>query len=442
MPRGLQQACIMTAEGKRPAATWWTPDAQAGVIDELSAITARRSAEHDTRSLRWLIWLGAPALLVLGAADLWHYFHVVGIGPTMVGVLLLAALGAFPVLLLRRWPMCGWWATIGVEALFAALLASSRDDTPWPWGFAGMLAFCIALAAVVPTVQQATALAMWCSIQLIGIFLSLSGMGDSTSELFSLVGTALATGVTVVVALAVVGEREAQRRLVVAEHVGEEDRERRALLEERSRIARDLHDVVAHHMSVITVQADSAPYRLMGMDAATRSEFDSIAETSRTALADMRRVLQILRTRSTEAVDLSPNAGLAQLAKLVETVGRVGLTVRLDTPPNLGDLKIRPELDLAAYRIVQEALSNVIRHAPGAEASVCVRLSGGTLRVEVRNGPGRPGQVFGRPESAEHALGLDGMAERVQALGGVLLAEPAADGGFIVVVALPIEPSS
>ncbi|MEP6526249.1 MAG: histidine kinase [Nocardioidaceae bacterium] len=206
------------------------------------------------------------------------------------------------------------------------------------------------------------------------------------------------------VALAFAGEREAQRRLVIAERVGEADREHRALLEERSRIARDLHDVVAHHMSVITVQADSAPYRLTGLDAATRSE--------------MRRVLQILRTQPAVYVDLSPTAGLARLVNLVETVGRVGVSVRLDIPPDLNEVEIPPQVDLAAYRIVQEALSNVVRHASGAEASVSVRMSGGTLRVEVRSGPRRPGQIHGPPESGEHALGLAGMAERVEALGG------------------------
>jgi signal transduction histidine kinase len=328
-----------------------------------------------------------------------------------------------------------------MAVLFAALFSSSTG-APWPWGFASMLAFCIALAAVVPTVQSATALVMWCSIQLVGIFLSLSGVADATSLLFSVVGTALATGVTVVVALAFAGEREAQRRLVIAERVGEADREHRALLEERSRIARDLHDAVAHHMSVITVQADSAPYRLTGLDAATRSEFDSIAEASRDALSEMRRVLQILRTQPAVYVDLSPTAGLAQLVNLVETVGRVGVSVRLDIPPDLNEVEIPPQVDLAAYRIVQEALSNVVRHASGAEASVSVRMSGGTLRVEVLSGPGRPGQVHGPPESGEHALGLAGMAERVEALGGVLLAEPSGDGGFIVVAAVPVGPTS
>lgn len=145
---------------------------------------------------------------------------------------------------------------------------------------------------------------------------------------------------------------DAQRRLVEQETISEAERSRRTLLEERARIARELHDVVAHHMSVITVQADSAPYRIEGLPEAAREEFSSIAASARESLAEMRRLLTVLRSENTEG-ERAPQPGIDRVQQLVEATIRAGLPVELSLAADLG--AVPQAVDLSAYRIVQEA---------------------------------------------------------------------------------------
>ncbi len=168
------------------------------------------------------------------------------------------------------------------------------------------------------------------------------------------------------------------------ETISEAERSRRTLLEERARIARELHDVVAHHMSVITVQADSAPYRIPELPEAAREEFGSIAASARESLAEMRRLLSVLRSDGGEG-ERAPQPGLDRLQQLVEATVRAGVPAELRLAADLGD--VPQAVDLSAYRIVQEALANVVRHAPGAATRVSVRADGEWLTVLVVNGP-------------------------------------------------------
>jgi signal transduction histidine kinase len=206
------------------------------------------------------------------------------------------------------------------------------------------------------------------------------------------------------------------------------------VLEERTRIAREMHDVVAHHMSMIAVQAETAPYRLPDLPEPARAEFTAIAGAAREALTDMRRLLGVLRSEGSEPLT-APQPGLADVPELVAATQRAGVHTELDVaegePP--------PEaVGLAAYRIVQEALANASRHAPGAAVRVEIRPWTADLSLRVHNGPPRSA-----PESAPgEGHGIAGMRERVTLLGGEFSAGPTAEGGFAVAARLPYEPPS
>jgi signal transduction histidine kinase len=215
-----------------------------------------------------------------------------------------------------------------------------------------------------------------------------------------------------------------------------EELARRAVAEERLRLARELHDVVAHAMSVIAVQsgvgalvADSRPEEVGGALAA-------IEATSRAALTELRRLLGVLRQDSDEPQgDLSPVPGLADLDSLLAEVTKAGLAVRLRVEGTPSPLPAG--VDLSAYRIVQEALTNVVKHAGPAQAQVTIRYRDRDLTVEVTD----DGRGVGAPASDDRGAtghGLIGMRERVAAFGGDLEIGPCPGGGFRVAARLPL----
>ncbi len=204
--------------------------------------------------------------------------------------------------------------------------------------------------------------------------------------------------------------------------------ERQAANEERLRIAREVHDVVGHHLSLINVQAGTSLHRFHRDPAQGEAALAAIKQSSREALRDLRATLGVLRQADEEA-PTAPAPGLDRIGDLVESARTAGLTVRSSVS---GTADPPTEVGLAAYRIVQESLTNASRHAPGAEVAVSVERGPGELRVEVADdGPGRaaPG---GAPGS-----GVDGMRERARALGGELTAGPGPGGGFVVRARLP-----
>jgi signal transduction histidine kinase len=203
---------------------------------------------------------------------------------------------------------------------------------------------------------------------------------------------------------------------------------------ERARIARELHDVVAHHVSMIAVQAETARLATPGMPAAGAQRLSAIGDTARAALTEMRRLLGVLRVDTGERpADRKPQPGLAQLNELLDEAREVsGIGARLIVSGWLTTLD--PGVELAAYRIVQEALTNARRHAPGAAVDVEFEFTGDALNLRIRdNGPGPPEQP-GQP-AAGH--GLLGMRERAAAVGGKLSTGPAPGGGFLVQGTLP-----
>ena len=214
------------------------------------------------------------------------------------------------------------------------------------------------------------------------------------------------------------------------------DAERRAVSDERIRIARDLHDVVAHHVSVIAVQAEGAQSVIAVSPERAEKAMADVADTARTALGELRRMLGVLRTGDGRA----PQPDLAAVDDLVESVRRTGLAVNLRTtgPARpVGGL-----VGVAAYRVVQEALTNVVRHARAHQADVEVAFADGDLVITVAddgraggagtNGDGDPSRAGG--------FGIAGMRERVATLGGELDAGSRPDGrGFLVRARLPLD---
>jgi signal transduction histidine kinase len=201
---------------------------------------------------------------------------------------------------------------------------------------------------------------------------------------------------------------------------------------ERARIARELHDVVAHHISMIAVQAETARLTTPAMPAAGAQRLSEIGDTARAGLTEMRRLLGVLREDAQAYLpDRHPQPGLEQLPALVDEARESsGAKCRLIISG--APVAVDPGVGLAAYRIVQEALTNARRHAPGAAVDVEVRYGDGELRLVIRdNGPGpeRTGPAGGH--------GLHGMRERAVAVGGELRAGAATVGGFLVEGRLP-----
>jgi signal transduction histidine kinase len=220
-------------------------------------------------------------------------------------------------------------------------------------------------------------------------------------------------------------------RLVAAERE-QEQRARIAVGDERARIAREIHDVVAHSVGVIVVQAEGARRVFDREPERAREALESIAGTARTALADMRRSLGVLRREDDERA-LAPQPGVDDLNGLVEQARASGLTAELSVEGE--QVPLPQAIDLSAYRIVQEALTNVMKHAGAARALVTVRYLDHELEVEVADDGAGPPLAAGDGSG----LGIIGMRERVEAHGGRLHAGAGTDGGFLVRASLPLD---
>jgi signal transduction histidine kinase len=214
-----------------------------------------------------------------------------------------------------------------------------------------------------------------------------------------------------------------------------EELARRAVVEERLRLARELHDVVAHAMSVIAVQSGVGAHIATTQPKEARRSLAAIEATSRAALEELRRLLGVLRQENEPKGDLAPVPGLANLDGLLAEAAKAGLAVRLQVngtrPP------LPAGVDLSAYRIVQEALTNVVKHAGSARAQVVVGYGDQEVRVEIiDDGRGAVTSVSDGRVGSGH--GLIGMRERVQAFGGDLQTGPRPGGGFRVAARLPL----
>jgi signal transduction histidine kinase len=219
------------------------------------------------------------------------------------------------------------------------------------------------------------------------------------------------------------------------QRAAEAERARREAGEQRVRIARELHDVIAHGLAVITVQA-GVGRRLMARDPGqAASALESIESIGRTAQDELRAVLGLLRAEEVSPAALAPVPGLADLDELVATVRAAGTPVDLRVSGR--GRRLSPALGLSVYRVIQEALTNVVKHAPGARASVDLSVSARAVRIAVIDDGAGTGPRLGAGQQQAAGHGITGMRERVSAFGGLLVAHPAGAGGFQVRARIP-----
>ncbi|MFC7965139.1 sensor histidine kinase [Streptomyces cinereoruber] len=329
------------------------------------------------------------------------------------------------VLLTLVRPVLAFWASLG-SAPFIGYL--SDYDGGWPWSHTTFFSHLVVLAVVAARTRPRTGVWMWLVTAGFCLFTEMFlGAGRGSDSVPMLFVSAL---VLLTVAVFQI-RRQADREVTAQQTVTAQERSKRTLLEERTTIARELHDVVAHHMSVVAIQAEAAPYRVENPPPELEQAFLTIRENAVAALTELRRILGVVRAEDYEAPD-APQPTLADLDALVANVREAGLDIEKTVT---GAVRELPQgVELSAYRIVQEALSNVLRHAPGAAAKVEVSYVLGGLGLRIANGPAR-GLVKPSP-GAGH--GITGMRERVTMLGGEMTAEATDDGGYEVTAFVPV----
>jgi len=312
-------------------------------------------------------------------------------------------------------------ALVGVVLI---ALAAEPGAGPWPWTVPSLLTFGTLLAVLGVRRLYRVGLTAWVGSLAVTIVIAWI-LNTSDDDVANLVvygsNSALLLGFGTVIG----ARRRVREELARSKRDTELEQARRVVVEERNRIARELHDVVAHSMSVIGVQATTAQYRIPDLSEAARVEFDDIAAQSRTALAEMRTLLGVLRSQG-DGGELRPQAGLEALEELAEGARRAGsvVTLRIEELPELPSA-----VGIVVHRIVQEGLSNVVRHATGAAVSVLVAREGAGILLEVRNGAPPEGFVSSFVSSADAGgHGLVGVRERAALLGGRVDTGPDGDG--------------
>ncbi|GGV05715.1 two-component sensor histidine kinase [Streptomyces filipinensis] len=404
------------------------------------------------RWLRLLTYLltfyAALAILGAGAEELSNSYGLT------TGVALLCTLLQATAVVLALWRPVPAWALSLAGATVTALLAREQMLSPmrrlsspnWPWSTPVLLAHMAVLLLLALRVRvRGTLAALGVTAVVTSVVegvlgaLRYSPTGYVSLALFAvavLIGTALRS------------RSEARTELVQQTTITAEERARRTLLEERSRIARELHDVVAHHMSVISIQAQVAPHLVENPTEELKENLTGIRNNALEALTELRRVLGVLRSESPDEPEAgadtprlsapgtgpapdAPQPNLARLDSLLENTRAAGVDV---VKAEEGDARgYSPGVELSAYRIVQEALSNVLRHAPGARVRVDIAHFPNGIYLSISNTrPSRPVQP-----SPGGGHGLLGMRERAAMLGGNVEAKPTREGGFVVTAFLP-----
>ncbi|MCS4275176.1 signal transduction histidine kinase [Mycetocola sp. BIGb0189] len=331
-----------------------------------------------------------------------------------------------------------------IPFVLLALLGNGSVGAPWPVAVTSILAQIALIITLAFASTWRTAALTW-----LGSVLAVIALIAATPQRYDRFTESLASAIpfaaislallTIALLLAqrarIRAQLERERRVTASEQV------RRELMEERNRIARELHDVVAHGLSMIQVQASSAKYRLPDLAPEAAAEFDSIGATSRGALAEMRQLLGVLRNEDS-AAGLGPQPGLMDIPELVKSIQKTGVAVDLRWSVDDSD-GLPASISLTAYRLVQEALSNAVRHAAGASATVVVTRASGAIDLMIENEAPRdsdPASPAATPRPGGH--GLVGMRERVQLAGGRIDLGPTDSGGFRVAAHLPIPNST
>ncbi|PXY31599.1 two-component sensor histidine kinase [Prauserella muralis] len=338
-------------------------------------------------------------------------------------------LTVLPLVVRRRYPLVSAYGVLVLGAAHAALQL----------GLASGIASAVSVYSVVIYAGRAHGV----------LYLVLMVVASATQILLQYDDGRVINAVVVALVLALcwmLGEFVGARRAYHAEvearlHLLETERDqatRIAVAEERGRIARELHDVVAHAVSVIVVHADGASYAIRTDPGLAERAVRTISDTGRGALAELRRLLDVLRGEGGGSEPRVPQPTAADLAEVADAMRAAGLPVLLDVDGDLGELPAG--VSLGVYRIVQESLTNTLKHAgPGARAEVCVRRGDDEVTVTVTDdGAGRARQVAGTRAPEPGGNGLIGMRERAHVYGGTLDAGPSPGGGWHVRARLPV----
>lgn len=383
----------------------------------------------------WIVIIaGAVVLFWLSVSSLVGFYRM-----PLPLAFALASLQCVTLPLAPRLPRSAMLLHIAAIVLIGSFTHQSLGDEFWPVPIANLLALIVIL--VVIGLREAWIVAVsawWLSFLGMTIVVLLYGSGAlayeewRTDVLISVTVTLIALAVSVSI-----GQRGRVREIMAAARRDIElEQARRAAVEERARIARELHDVVAHSMSIVHIQAESAPYRVSDLDGA-RAEFSDIARSARNALSEMRRLLRALHPQERDTF-YAPQPTIADIPELVGGAEKVGTPVTFRSEIEPGALS--PVVELTAYRIVQEALSNAIRHAPHAAVQIALRGGAGGLEVRVENDPPPAAATTARATADAGGHGLRGMRERVELLRGDILQVPRQDGGFVIAARLPAVP--
>ncbi|GAA2543317.1 hypothetical protein GCM10009860_25210 [Microbacterium mitrae] len=410
--------------------------------------TAQQSAATE-RTSRWrvlpgranvVLWLGVGALavaLLAVSAPLSVTVYEVPVVTAMLFSLVLA--GAMPLAIVLPW---GGVAAAIVSATALTSGSTFTTEAPWPVSVTTTIAVSLTWLLVGWRARWFVVTIAWAGGLLLVIVSTTEALSANAPSGAIIADLVVFAAASLVLALAgiimrnweIVGAQLVAERALSAAEIAH-----REAAEEKARIARELHDVVAHGMSAIQVRAASARYRLADLPPDAIAEFDDIAATARSSMADMRSILGVLRDETTGAAS-NPQPTLADLSALVERARALApVTVTGEwnlTPAERAD----PLLGLTVYRAVQEALSNAARHAPGAAVTVAWHESGNERHITITNeattrpadaraGDAHPSRTGGQ--------GLRGMRERLHVLNGTVTTATQAGGGFAVQVAIP-----
>ena len=383
--------------------------------------------------------IASGVLAILAIAVGWPILAAV-YGVPVVTAMCIVLAHAIAFALAGRLPLLAIALQLG--AVLASLFATvGAGSLPWPWPATTLVFQTLMTLLIALRCRWPWAIAAWGVPQLGALIATLSTGVTPGASANMIVSASISLGLLVLCIfvrqlVTSRGALQAERRTSAG--LSAQSRE----LAERNRIAQELHDVVAHSMSVISVQATTAKYRLPEVGDDAEREFESIAASSRQALAEMRSLLALLRTggEGHEAL-LAPQPTIADVPALVAGTRQSGASVSLhmsrDGESHGGELSALPtSTGLTVYRIVQEALSNAVRHSPGSDIDVRVLETDREVIVEVRNGA--PDRSKPLPEAPGAGLGLAGVRERVSALGGSVKAGPRTDGGFSLRAVLPV----
>jgi signal transduction histidine kinase len=349
--------------------------------------------------------------------------------PVMVAFLAATAqTGSLPLVLAR--PAGATALQFGAVIAFS-LAAPVQPASAWPLPVPGVIALTLFLSMIAARRSWRWVVAVWWASVLLLLLLTLLDPRGRTIEdaAPALLAYTISSVPLVIVLMLLRHWSGIRRQLADARRDIAVEQSQRAVAEERTRIARELHDVVAHSMSVIHMQATSAAYRIKDVGPESRAEFDRIAAGARSTIREMRQLLTVLRDENADP-SLAPVPGLDRLDDLVDSTRQAGVPVQLRLAPAPG---LSDTVSTTAYRIVQESLSNVIRHAPGARTDVVVDCGPDAVEIEVVNEAPPAAPTLAPPGGH----GLPGMRERVRLVGGSLENGPTDTGGYRVYARLP-----